>query len=84
MKVSRDEIEKELKTLLCNIVELEPEDIKPNAHFFQDLGIDSIKAIEITVAIEKKFKVSIREEDVEKITTLAKAVDIISDALDKK
>jgi acyl carrier protein len=43
-----------------------------------ELEIDSIKAIEITVAIEKKFKISVRDEDVPKITTVKEAVELVT------
>ena len=46
-----------------------------------DLEIDSIKAIEITVAIEKKFKISVRDEDVPKITTVNQAVELVNNLL---
>ena len=45
-------------------------------NFFTDLEIDSIKAIEIAVAIEKKFKISVRDEDIPKITTVKEAVEL--------
>jgi len=55
-----------------------------DAHFFKDLGVDSIKAIEITVAIERHFKVSIRDENIARITTLGQALDVLMAALEKK
>jgi acyl carrier protein len=45
------------------------------------LEVDSIKAIEITVAIEKKFKISVRDEDVPKITTVKDAVELVNKLL---
>ena len=81
--MTKSQIETELKTLLLKIIDVEPEELKPEAHFFEDLNVDSIKAIEIVVAIDKYFKVSINEEDISKVTTLAKATDIIFNALDK-
>ena len=81
MKKSKVQIEEELKSLLLKIIDVEPEDLKPNAHFFKDLGVDSIKAIEIAVAIEKHFKVSIPEESIINVTTLAKAAEVIHQAL---
>jgi len=43
-----------------------------------ELEIDSIKAIEIIVAIEKKYKISIRDEDVPKITTVKEAIELVN------
>ena len=83
MKKSRVEIQEELKNLLLKIIDVEPEELKLNAHFFKDLGVDSIKAIEIAVAIEKYFKISIPEEDIANVTTLAKATEAIYKILGK-
>lgn len=79
-----EDIEKEIITIISDISGFEPEEIKPETNFFQDLEIDSIKAIEITVAIEKKFKISVRDEDVPNITTVKEAVDLVNKLLAEK
>ena len=61
-------VEKEIIAIIADIAGVEEEDITPETNFLKDLDIDSIRAIEITVAIEKKFKISVRDEDVPKIT----------------
>ena len=83
--MDRKQIEKEFKEILSKMVEADPKDIVPGANFFKDLGLDSLKAIEISVAIERHFKINIREEQIPQITTLNDAVDAIEKALkDKK
>jgi acyl carrier protein len=84
MEKTKEQIEAELKNLLLKIIDIDPDELKPNAHFFKDLGVDSIKAIEMTVAIEKHFKLSIEEEKIKELTTLSKAADVIFDNLEKK
>ena len=79
-----EHIEKDIIAIISEVSGYEPEEITPETNFFQDLEIDSIKAIEITVAIEKKFKISVRDEDVPKIATVKQAVDLISNLLEKK
>ncbi len=53
----------ELREVLVDALELEdiaPEDIDPKAPLFGDgLGLDSIDALEIGVAIQRKYKVKI-------------------------
>ena len=44
---------------------------------FEALIAGGIKAIEITVAIEKKFKISVRDEDVPRIVSVKQAVDLV-------
>jgi acyl carrier protein len=79
-----DNIEKELVAIISDVSGYEPEEIKLDSNLATDLEIDSIKAIEITVAIEKKYKISVRDEDVPKIVTLKNAVDLVSSLLNLK
>jgi acyl carrier protein len=79
-----DSVEQDIKEIIADIAGVEAEDIAPDANLVQDLEIDSIKAIEITVAIEKKFKVSVRDEDVPKIMTLQQAVSVVRQLLEQK
>ena len=84
MEKTRSQVEEELKKVLLKIIDVEPEDLKPQAHFFKDLGVDSIKAIEITVAIERHFKIEIKEDDIAGVTTLAKAAEVVHKYLEEK
>jgi len=77
-------LEADLKQLIADVSGREIDEIKTEASFSEDLDIDSIKAIEITVAIEKKYKIRIKDEQVAEITTVAKAIEIVKEALEKK
>lgn len=79
-----DSIEKGIAEIVADIAGVEPDEIKPETNFAQDLEVDSIKAIEITVAIEKKFKVSVRDEDVPNIMTLQQAVELVTKLVEQK
>jgi acyl carrier protein len=73
-----ENVVKEITSIISEVSGVDPEEITPEKNFFKDLDIDSIKAIEITVAIEKKFKISVRDEDVPKITTVKEAVELVN------
>jgi acyl carrier protein len=62
-------IEKEIISIISEVSGTDEEEIKLDSNLISDLEIDSIKAIEIAVAVEKKYKVSIRDEDIPKIMT---------------
>ncbi|MBN1847752.1 MAG: acyl carrier protein [Deltaproteobacteria bacterium] len=50
-----------------NLEEITPEEIDNDAPLFRDgLGLDSIDALELVVAIEKIFRIIIEDEDVGK------------------
>ena len=76
-----ENVEQSIIAIISEISGYEPEEITPDKNFYDDLEIDSIKAIEITVAIEKKFKVSVRDEDVPNITTVRQAVELVTQLL---
>ena len=79
-----DTVEKEIVAIISEISGFDEEEITPDKNFFDDLEIDSIKAIEITVALEKKFKISVRDEDVPNITTVREAVALVSKLIKEK
>jgi len=78
------DVEEEIIAIISEISGYEPEEITPDKNFYDDLEIDSIKAIEITVAIEKKFKISVRDEDVPNIATVRQAVDLVNTLIKQK
>jgi len=63
-------MEKEIKQLIVDALMLEDvtaEEIESDAPLFVDgLGLDSIDALELAIAIEKKYGVKIRANDEEK------------------
>ena len=77
-------VEQEIVSIIAEVSGFDDDVITPDKNFFKDLEVDSIKAIEITVAIEKKFKISVRDEDIPKITTVKEAVELVNILLRKK
>jgi acyl carrier protein len=82
--LSTNNVEQEIISIISDVSGFDPEEIKPDTNLQNELEIDSIKAIEITVAIEKKFKISVRDEDVPKIVTLRDAVKLVNNLLNQK
>lgn len=79
-----DNLEQEIKQVISDVTGRGVEELKPDANFFSDLGVDSIKAIEITVAIERHFKVRVRDEQIPQIANIGQAVEVVKQALKKK
>lgn len=72
-----DTIEQKVLHIVADISGFEPQEITRASRFYDDLEIDSIKAIEVTVAIEKAFRISVRDEDVPKILTVQDAIETV-------
>jgi acyl carrier protein len=79
-----NDLEKEIIAIISDVSGFDEEEINLESNFFKDLEIDSIKAIEITVAIEKKHKISVRDEDIPNITTVKDAVELTRKLLAQK
>ena len=57
---------------------VDPERVKPESSFIDDLGADSLDIVELVMAMEEEFEIEIPDEDAEKITTVQNAVDYAS------
>ena len=77
-------LEQDIIQTIANVTGRGIEEFRPEASFYDDLGIDSIKAIEIVVAIERQYKIRIRDEQVPRISTVGQAVEIVKNAIKKK
>ena len=70
-------VEQEVRDLIADIIEMDPNEIDPNAHLVEDLGMDSMMALEILAALEKKYKIKLPEQELPKITTLNRATELV-------
>ena len=76
-------IEKEIRELVAEILEIDEEKITPNARFVEELGMDSMMALEILASVEKKYKIRIPEEYLTKVTSLSSMIEIAKKLLNK-
>ena len=82
-RIEKNILENDLKNIIAEIVEVEPEKITPETNFVENLGMDSMMALEILASIEKKYKLRIPEENLTKITNLNKVVELVTKSLSK-
>ncbi|MBF0522405.1 MAG: acyl carrier protein [Candidatus Omnitrophica bacterium] len=81
--VATIDVEKDILDLVAEVLEEEPKKIDFDANFVKDLGMDSMMALEILAAIEKKYRITIPEENLGKFVTLNETVRIVKDILKK-
>lgn len=82
--VSTQNLEQELRGLIAQIVEIDAARITTDASFVEDLGMDSMMALEILASIEKKYKLRIPEDNLTKITNLRQVIGLVTDFLNTK
>ncbi|MFC1867245.1 acyl carrier protein [Thermodesulfobacteriota bacterium] len=75
------EVEEKVKMIICEQLDVSGDDVVLSASFVDDLGADSLDQVELIMAMEEEFDVSIPDEDAEKITTVKDAIDYINKAL---
>lgn len=75
------DILEKVKKIICEQLDVPEGDIVLTASFVDDLGADSLDQVELIMAMEEEFNVSIPDEDAEKITTVKDAVEYITKAL---
>ena len=69
-------LDDEVRGLVGGILELEPGQINGDAHLVQDLGMDSMMALEIVASIEKRYKVKLPESVLPTVTTLNRVIEL--------
>ena len=63
-----------LVNIICNYVEVEPENIHPESRFMEDLGFTSFDFMSMLGEIEDEFEVEIDETQAANIRTVQEAV----------
>jgi len=76
-----EEITARLKEIVMDRLDVEEDQIKPEASFVEDLGADSLDIVELIMGIEEEFDIEIPDEDAEKLTTVGDAMDYIKNKL---
>lgn len=61
--MQRDRIIEQVNEVFQEDFELEPDQLLPEANLFTELGLDSLDVVDLVVALQKKFDVSIRDDE---------------------
>ena len=73
-----------MKEVIANVLNVDPEEIKPETTFTEDLGADSLDLFQIIMGLEDEFDVQIDPEKTENITTVGEAVELLRSAIASK
>jgi acyl carrier protein len=69
--MTEQEIIDKVNGVFIRAFEIDEAEIRPGAHIFEDLGLDSLDIVDLVVELQKAFGVKIREEEeVREIRTL--------------
>lgn len=66
-----------LRGMVAERLHVSEEEIKPESKLVEDLHADSLEVVELIMALEDEFGLSIPDEDAEQIVTVQDALDYI-------
>ena len=75
--MTRLDLEQHVKQILTNRLGIPPDEITTSAKLVDDLGMDSLDAVELAIAAERQFHVSISDEQVARLGTVADIVQLV-------
>ncbi len=69
-----ENIQEKVAQIIIDKLSVDKSQIKPEAHFVNDLGADSLDTVELIMEIEKEFDLNIPDDEAEKIRTVGQAL----------
>jgi acyl carrier protein len=72
-------IAERVKSLVVEQLGVDEDQVTPTASFTDDLGADSLDAVELVMALETEFGIEIPDEDAESLTNIEETVKYIQE-----
>ena len=71
------DLQTQVKNLIVRSLKIDPEKVKLESSFVEDLEADSLAIVELIMAMEDEFQIEIPDKDAEGIKTVSNAIDYI-------
>jgi acyl carrier protein len=78
-----DKLVSEILDIVSMVIEKPKNQISLDAHLVQDIGADSMMALEILAALERKYRIVIPEEKIKEMTTVNRIIEMVRAARKK-
>ena len=66
-----------IREVAAEVLSVEPDKVTEEARFKEDLDADSLDLVELVMGLEERFDIEVPEEDLEGVTTVGQAVDLV-------
>ena len=83
-QINNDQIFDQVQTLLVELFELDANDIHLDSHLYQDLGLDSIDAVDLVVRLQNFTGKKIQPDEFKNVRTVNDVVIAVADLLKAK
>lgn len=67
----------EIKSIICDYIDINPDEIKPESELRKDIGMSSLDLINLAVEVEDCFGVTVSNEDISAIATVEELITYI-------
>lgn len=75
--VRQNEIERKIKAIIADKLEVDISKVTNNANFALDLNADSLDTVELIMEVEKEFGITIKDEDTQRIATVDDLINYV-------
>ena len=66
-----------VREVATEVLSVEADQVTEAARFKEDLDADSLDLVELVMGLEERFDITVPEEDLEGVTTVGHAVDLV-------
>jgi len=72
-------IEEKVKNIIVEQLGVSEDQVKAEAKFIEDLGADSLDTVELVMAFEEEFDITVPDEEAEKLTSVGEVTSYIEE-----
>jgi acyl carrier protein len=69
------------KQCAVDVLQVPPDKVTPEASFANDLDADSLDLVELVMALEEQFDITVDESELEGVETVSQAFDLVTSKL---
>jgi len=82
IEAEQDEVFEQFKECAVEVLQVPEEKVTKKASFAEDLDADSLDLVELVMALEEKFDISVDESELEGVETVGQAYDLVKSKID--
>jgi acyl carrier protein len=81
-ETEKDPVFAQFKQCAVEVLQVKPEKVQPDASFADDLDADSLDLVELVMALEEKFDITVDESELEGVETVGQAFELVKSKID--
>jgi acyl carrier protein len=79
MRVLRDERRDRIAEIVCEILEIDPDELTDTSLFKEEHNADSLRAIEILALLEREFGIEIEQSELARMVNLEAVCGVVAE-----